>query len=364
MDLNKNIISKNIINIFSISIEKQNSNLLSKYNIKNLNDLIEKLNTGLISFNHDEFFLGIDESLMKGIFNQLKQYCFQQINKDILTVILCKMQKSLNKELKKRLLRDLLKSKHLNKLELNGKSYVEHSQFISSVTSIVGNNEHDISYIDIRYNYIPNKSFFQLLKLLNKNSTVKTIWAYFNQLDAISSSPLMHLGLNNSLKVLYLSNNMIGPEGCFYISLGLENNKCLESLYLANNHLGDKGMFNLSRGLIKNCTLKELDYRANLLKSEGLSYFSQIYSSPQSETALVTVYFSNNKLKFADISSFISILKNRGKGLRTNEMMVESSSLKNECLTFHLHFNLLTPDEILKITQMGKEINIEILGQN
>jgi Ran GTPase-activating protein (RanGAP) involved in mRNA processing and transport len=85
-----------------------------------------------------------------------------------------------------------------------------------------------------------------------------------------------HLLENNKLKVLDLSANEIGVEGCAAIAKYLRQEGCvLEGLQLANNKAGDLGAKNLAQALAVNKSLCYLDFTYNNAHDDGLSRLAE-----------------------------------------------------------------------------------------
>jgi Ran GTPase-activating protein (RanGAP) involved in mRNA processing and transport len=67
---------------------------------------------------------------------------------------------------------------------------------------------------------------------------------------------------------LNLTNNQLGPESGFILSLILRENTKLNILKIAMNRLGDTNSAKIFKALIKNKNLVELDISSNQLESD------------------------------------------------------------------------------------------------
>ena len=74
--------------------------------------------------------------------------------------------------------------------------------------------------------------------------------------------------INNTLKILSLTNNEVGDRGVKALAAALRINNTLMKLFLACNNIGDEGAISIRDALLTNGSLKYLDLDKNFRISE------------------------------------------------------------------------------------------------
>jgi Ran GTPase-activating protein (RanGAP) involved in mRNA processing and transport len=110
-----------------------------------------------------------------------------------------------------------------------------------------------------------------IAKILNENTTLKTLVLSYNDLGDMSVHCLAKsLSLNHSsLDQLYLDSTGITDEGARYLAEMLKSNSTLKSVFLDKNNIGDRGIELLANALIHhNSTLIHINLDENKLVSD------------------------------------------------------------------------------------------------
>ena len=111
-------------------------------------------------------------------------------------------------------------------------------------------------------NGITNEGLDVLAKGLCKNSTLKTLALYKNDVGFKKESPSKFTGMaemlatNDKIKVLSLDENPLGSAGVTWIAEALESNKGVKHLHLTYTDCGDEGAAALAKMLGINKTLE------------------------------------------------------------------------------------------------------------
>ncbi len=84
---------------------------------------------------------------------------------------------------------------------------------------------------------------------------------------------------SSTLRILPLSNNNSGDDGCRHLAAALEMNKFLTALELARNNFGNEGCFHLAAGLERNKSLTTLDLSSNNIGADGAAAFQTMLQS-------------------------------------------------------------------------------------
>ena len=130
--------------------------------------------------------------------------------------------------------------------------------------------------LHVANNSITNEGLDTLAKDLCKNSTLKTLTLFGNNLGFINESPSKFTGMaemlttNDKLTVLSLDRNPLGSDGVTWIAEALESNKGVNHLYLKNTDCGDEGAAALAKMLGVNKTLEGL-YLCNYYEGASVS---------------------------------------------------------------------------------------------
>jgi Ran GTPase-activating protein (RanGAP) involved in mRNA processing and transport len=79
------------------------------------------------------------------------------------------------------------------------------------------------------------------------------------------------LASNETLRVLDLSHNCIGPKGALSLATAIKANRGLHTLRLGHNGISDAGLAALLDACKGNTTLEELDLQANNIGAAGIT---------------------------------------------------------------------------------------------
>ena len=118
--------------------------------------------------------------------------------------------------------------------------------------------------LNLTDNGITNEGLDTLAKDLCKNSTLKILTLFLNDVGFKSESPSKFTGMaemlarNDNLEELSLSHNPLGSDGVTWIAEALESNKGVKHLYLKNTDCDDEGAAALAKMLSINKTLEGL----------------------------------------------------------------------------------------------------------
>lgn len=105
--------------------------------------------------------------------------------------------------------------------------------------------------------------------------------------DEVLTIMLKEVNLNDVLKVLDISANLISYKGCFAISDYLKSPYCgLQSLIVNNNSVSNLGAQIIARALKANESLVHLNLNNNGLKEEGILYLANMF---EKNTSLVSL---------------------------------------------------------------------------
>ena len=214
-------------------------------------------------------------------------------------------------------------------------------------------SHHDNSYssefeIDLYDNDITDKSFSLIASLLSSNYPITKLNVGYNKLSSstdrifkslhhntvltevslwstsLRSSDMQSLGQmltsNNTLSIMDISNNDIGPDGCQYLAdcrnislnklimrgckLGVSGadkigimlcHSSIISVDLSCNSIGDVGVEKLVEHLKSNKTIKHLDLCYNGITSNGASHLRKLFSL--NHTTVNSIELGDNPLK-------------------------------------------------------------------
>lgn len=121
-----------------------------------------------------------------------------------------------------------------------------------------------ITVTDISWCGLTSNSAFHLKFCLSVSNSLQLLDMDGNYLGPHGASSLSKgLKLNNSLKVLKLSLNDIEDEGACQLAEVISTNRSLEKLFLAENCIGPKGIAALAQKIIGNTSVKVLDLSRN-----------------------------------------------------------------------------------------------------
>jgi hypothetical protein len=211
-----------------------------------------------------------------------------------------------------------------------------------------------VEYLDLSQNGLKSRGTLHVIKMLIRNTTLKTLRLRYNLIDDTSgvllgNASLTQLDLsgnllgikscevlfrNSSLKILNLYGNHIGDQVCHHIKdvlssnttlvvlnlglntlgpqsgeilgLVLQSNSTLKHLDLSNNHLGQEGIQLLTRGLVQNSTLTILNIGHNHIGHIGGLEIANMLLHHQPKLQLLDL--SMNELSYSACTKIIQSL--------------------------------------------------------
>jgi Ran GTPase-activating protein (RanGAP) involved in mRNA processing and transport len=131
------------------------------------------------------------------------------------------------------------------------------------------------------YNIFGDDCIKYLARILKNNKDLKHICGYGPGINKHRQFPLTAIGVeliyhcllkNKTLKELDLSNNNIGIEGSYFISLIMRDCRLLTLIYVGYNNIGNEGVKLIAEQLKANYTITELKLRCNNIDDIGLGY--------------------------------------------------------------------------------------------
>lgn len=127
----------------------------------------------------------------------------------------------------------------------------------------------------------------QLAEALKVNTTLTSLYIYFNNLGAASAGLLAGaLKVNTTLTTLDLFLNNIGDAGAAALAAMLKVNRTLTSVSLGCNNIADVGAAALAGALEVNHALSVLSVDSNEIRSAGATALAKALKSNRSLTAL------------------------------------------------------------------------------
>jgi hypothetical protein len=131
------------------------------------------------------------------------------------------------------------------------------------------------------YNIFGDDCIKFLVHILKNNKDLKYIRGHEPEINKHRQFPLTAMGVeyiyhallnNKTLKCLDLSNNNIGVEGSYFISLIMRDCRLLTLINVGYNNIGNEGVKLIAEQLKTNNTITELKLRCNDIDDIGLGY--------------------------------------------------------------------------------------------
>jgi hypothetical protein len=131
------------------------------------------------------------------------------------------------------------------------------------------------------YNIFGDECIKYLAQMLKNNKDLDCIYGYEPEINKHREFPLTAIGIefihhallnNKTLKYLDLSNNNIGIEGSYFISLMMHDCRLLTKINVGYNNIGNEGVKLIAQQLKTNNTITELKLRFNNIDNIGLGH--------------------------------------------------------------------------------------------
>ncbi|CAG9315887.1 unnamed protein product [Blepharisma stoltei] len=140
----------------------------------------------------------------------------------------------------------------------------------------------DLVHLDVSSNDITPEGASALIMLVLKHPSIASLnissheGLHRNRLGIVGASAIRRV-LESSMIISFLNiaGTSIGPEGLISLSKGLKNSKTLVSLNIANNGIGSTGISNLAEA-IASSSLKILNISLNKIGNEGCDIISNL----------------------------------------------------------------------------------------
>lgn len=145
-----------------------------------------------------------------------------------------------------------------------------------------------------------------LAKVVQKTQVLETLNLSCNNLTLADGRFTFALALNSTIKVLYLSQNKIGPDGANQLSMALKANDTLVKLGMDGNDLGDAGAKVMSTTLIANKTLESLSLGANQITDAGAKAIATPLKDQNNCLGVITL--RGNKISSGGAQHFLDAL--------------------------------------------------------
>ena len=168
---------------------------------------------------------------------------------------------------------------------------------VNYLTEMLSENS-TVRVLGLAKNRITNEGVSILAKGLCKNSTLKNLNLFENDLGFHNESPSKFTGMtemlatNDTLEDLNLSHNPLGSHGVTWIAKALESNKGVKRLYLNKTDCGDEGAAALANMLAINKTLECLYLCGRFSYDDSL--LQNNYIGDEGATALAVVLKEHN----------------------------------------------------------------------
>ena len=169
-------------------------------------------------------------------------------------------------------------SKYSNKIDyLNISNNKLGKQSIEILNDILQKNNVKIIGLSIGGNKLGDKLFSDISEAISKNIFLQKLFVRNNELGKISSAILgTILKYDKKLKLLDVSGNIFGDENISYMLKGLICNSSLETLMMNNMELTNKSLRVFETTLGINTTLKKLFLERNKINYKGWRLLSEI----------------------------------------------------------------------------------------
>jgi Ran GTPase-activating protein (RanGAP) involved in mRNA processing and transport len=160
--------------------------------------------------------------------------------------------------------------------------------------------------------------------------------------DEVLTIMLKEANLNDVLKVLDISANLISYKGCFAISDYLKSPYCgLQSLILSSNSVSNLGAQIIARALKTNESLVHLNLNNNGLKEEGILYLANMF---EKNTSLVSLSLFWSEFGRIGMQEFWKLIKQNPSN-------------------FHFDFGIEFENEEFKIHHLDEQLPEEIYAK-
>ncbi len=189
------------------------------------------------------------------------------------------------------------------------------SQIDETILRKLRNNDPSLVELSLTKQKLTDADVLILCEALKKNTAVKTLNLWNNQ---IGDQGAIALAQNKTLTTLQLGCNKISDAGAKALSL----NKSFTTLHLQTNQVGDLGAAALSQST----TLKALDLRKNKITDTGAQAFSQ-------NTTLSTLDLEHNQVGEAAMAE-IKAMVQRNRGSKVAQTTVKSVNIQPDTQTF------------------------------
>jgi hypothetical protein len=125
-----------------------------------------------------------------------------------------------------------------------------------------------------KYDFFADKNIEYITRLFYNNKDLRMIWGlqplYDSLLTSFGTEKLYQaLIFNNTLMVLDLSNNNIGPEGSKFIASMIKDCKSLLNLILRNNNIGNEGVKLIAEALKTDNVIESISLNMNDISDIG-----------------------------------------------------------------------------------------------
>ena len=169
-------------------------------------------------------------------------------------------------------------SRYSNKIDyLNISNNKLGKQSIEILNDILQKNNVKIIGLSIGGNKLGDKLFSDISEAISKNIFLQKLFVRNNELGKISSAILgTILKYDKKLKLLDVSGNIFGDENISYMLKGLICNSSLETLMMNNMELTNKSLRIFETTLGINTTLKKLFLERNKINYKGWRLLSEI----------------------------------------------------------------------------------------
>ena len=169
-------------------------------------------------------------------------------------------------------------SKFSNKIDyLNISNNKLGKQSYEILIDILQKNNVKIIGLSIGGNKLGDKAFSEITEAISKNIFLQKLFVHNNELGKISSAILgTVLKYDKKLKLLDVSGNLFGDENISFMLKGLICNSSLETLMMNNMNLTNKSLRIFETTLGINTTLKKLFLERNKINYKGWRLLSEI----------------------------------------------------------------------------------------
>ena len=247
------------------------SNLLEN-NIKYTNELKNnfRISDDLLTYNNTAL-----ETFQRDIETKIKSYQILKNNFESSQKFIDKLRLCLRCE---EVSLFFLISKYSNKIDyLNISNNKLGKQSIEILNDILQKNNVKIIGLSIGGNKLGDKLFSDISEAISKNIFLQKLFVRNNELGKISSAILgTILKYDKKLKLLDVSGNIFGDENISYMLKGLICNSSLETLMMNNMELTNKSLRIFETTLGINTTLKKLFLERNKINYKGWRLLSEI----------------------------------------------------------------------------------------